>query len=72
MTRMSITVDEKLVEEVRAIAQTKTKREAIEQALREFVQRRRALELADLMGSDLVEWDVEDIRKWRDSGLRRL
>lgn len=69
MTRLSITVDEKLLEEVRALAQTRTKREAIEQALREFVQQRRALKLAELMGSDLVDWDIESLRKWRNSGM---
>jgi Arc/MetJ family transcription regulator len=69
MTRLSITVDEHLVEEARTLAHVRTKREAIEQALREFVQRRQVARLIGLMGSDLVEMDPTELRKWRDSGI---
>lgn len=67
MTRFSITVDDELIDEARRLAQARTKREAIEQALREFVQRRRLAKLAELEGSDLVELDPVDLRRWRDA-----
>jgi len=67
MARLSITVDEKLVEEARRLADAKTKRAAIEQALREFVQRRRLARLAELMGSDLLDMDLDDLKRWRHS-----
>lgn len=72
MVRLSVTVDEKLVEEVRTLAHAKTKREAIELALHEFVRRRRLERLAELEGSDIVEWELEDLLRWRRSGTREL
>ena len=69
MSRFSITVDEELIEEALALANTKTKRDAIEQALREFVQRRRLLKMAQLMGADLVDMDLSDLRGWRETSV---
>ncbi len=66
MTRFSITVDEDLIEEALTLADTRTKRETIEQALREFVQRRRLLKLADLIGAGLLDLDPADLRRWRE------
>lgn len=68
MSRLSLAVDPALVEEVRQLTGTKTKREAIEQALREFVQRRRLAKLAELRGSDLVELDAAELQRWRQTG----
>jgi Arc/MetJ family transcription regulator len=68
MTRLTVTIDEDLLESARLLGQTRTKREAIEQALREFVQRRRLARLAELAGSDLVEMDPNEIQHWRRSG----
>ena len=67
MARFSITVDEKLLEEARTLAGARTKREVIEQALQEFVQRRRLARLAELVGSGLVELDLVDLRRWRET-----
>ena len=67
MARFSITVDPNLLEEAQAFAKGKTKREAIEQALREFVQRRRIARLIDLEGSGIVELTPEELRRWRQS-----
>ena len=47
------------------LAEAKTKREAIEQALGEFVQRRRVAQLMELRGSDILEWDPEDFLRYR-------
>jgi Arc/MetJ family transcription regulator len=71
MTRLSVTVDPGLLEEAKQLAKVKTKREAIELALREFVLRRRLEDLAELAGSGLVGMDVEELKRWRESGVGR-
>jgi Arc/MetJ family transcription regulator len=67
--RLSIAVDPELVETARVLAQVRTKREAVDQALREFVERRQLARLAALEGSDIVEIDVSDIQRWRRSAI---
>lgn len=69
MMRLSVTVDPELLEEAKQLAKAKNKREAIELALREFVLRRRLKNLAELAGSGLVEMDVEELKRWRESGV---
>ena len=65
MTRLSADIDAKILEEARQISGCKTKREAIDRALREFVARRRAQELAGLEGKDLVAMTIEELVQWR-------
>jgi Arc/MetJ family transcription regulator len=67
MMRLSITVDPELLEEVRRLAQVRTKREAIERALQAFVRYHRLQELQALAGSGVVEMDLEELRCWRQS-----
>jgi len=67
MKRLSISVDPELLEESVRLAGVKTKREAIEVALREFVRTRHLQELAQLAGSGLVDMSPGDLGKWRDS-----
>jgi Arc/MetJ family transcription regulator len=69
MTRLSITVDPELLEEVLRLAKVRTKREAIEQALKEFVRHRRLQELQALAGSGLTEMDFEELGRWRQSSI---
>ncbi len=69
MTRLSITVDAELLEEVLRIAKARTKREAIEKALKEFVRQHRLQELQELAGSGLVAMDLEELRRWRQSSI---
>jgi len=67
MKRLSISVDPELLEESVRLAGVKTKREAIEGALRKFVRTRHLQELAQLAGSGLVDMSPGDLGKWRDS-----
>jgi Arc/MetJ family transcription regulator len=69
MTRLSITVDSELLEEVVRLAKARTKREAIDQALKEFVRHHRLQELQALAGSGLAEMDLEELRRWRQSSI---
>jgi Arc/MetJ family transcription regulator len=62
--RLSVTADPELLEEARRLANVKTKREAVERALQEFVSRRC---LKDLAGSDLVDMNLEELKRWRRS-----
>lgn len=67
--RFSVTVDPKLLEELMNLSGARSKREAIERALVEFVRHRRLEELEELAGSDLVEMSVEELEHWRESGI---
>ncbi|HXH12902.1 MAG TPA: type II toxin-antitoxin system VapB family antitoxin [Alphaproteobacteria bacterium] len=69
MTRCSITVASELLEEVLRLAKARTKREAIEQALKEFVRQHRLQELQELAGSGSVDMDLEKLRRWRQSSI---
>jgi Arc/MetJ family transcription regulator len=69
MMRLSITVDPELLEEVRRLAKVRTKREAIERALQEFVRHHRLRELQGLAGSGVVEMELEELRRWRQSSI---
>jgi len=66
--RLSADVDPAILEEARRLSGVKTKRETIDRALREFIARRRAQELANLAGQGLVEMSLEDLMQWRSEG----
>ena len=68
MTRLSADVDPKILEEAQRVSGCKTKREAIDRALREFVARRRVQELSCLAGKGLVEMSTEELARWRSDG----
>ena len=68
MARLSADVDPTILEEARRLSGVKTKRETIDRALREFIARRRAQELANLAGQGLVEMNLEDLMQWRSEG----
>jgi Arc/MetJ family transcription regulator len=65
MTRLSADIDPKILEEAQRVSGCKTKREAIDRALREFVARRGAQELSSLAGKGLVEMSPEELAGWR-------
>ena len=65
MIRLSVAVDEELVEEVKRLSGSKTKREAFQVALSEYVRRKRLEELAQLAGSGLVDLTPDELERWR-------
>jgi Arc/MetJ family transcription regulator len=65
MSRLSADIDPRILEEAQRVSGCKTKREAIDRALREFVARRRAQELAGLEGKDLVAMSIDELLQWR-------
>lgn len=48
--RTTLAIKEKLLEEVKALSGVRTKKEAVEMALEEFIKRRKARRLIDLEG----------------------
>lgn len=64
--RLTVTVDEALLEEARRLAGTRTKREALELALREFVRRRRLADIMAHAGAVDLTLTVEDLLKARE------
>jgi Arc/MetJ family transcription regulator len=62
--RTNIVLDDQLVQEAQALSQIKTIRELIEQALKEFVARRKRLNLTELkgMGGIRSDYDYKSLR----------
>jgi hypothetical protein len=55
MGRTNVVIDDRLVARAMKLARVKTKREAIDVALREFVAQRRKPDLLELFGRDLLD-----------------
>jgi len=60
----NLAIDDELLEQARTVGGYRTKRETVNEALREFIQRRQRLELVKLFGK--VEYDrAYDYKKER-------
>ncbi len=59
MVRTNIVLDDKLVREAMRLANVKTKREAVDIALRRFVHSGKQRKLLDLYGTDGVRKDYD-------------
>jgi len=66
MVRMTVTVDEKLLLEAQKLTGARTKREAIEIALRELVRRERRRAIASHAGAVELTLTQEELRRWRE------
>jgi Arc/MetJ family transcription regulator len=66
--RTTLAVREELIEEVKALSGAKTKKDAVEKALEEFVRRRKAKKLLDLEGKIDLSFTLEEFigRRKRD------
>lgn len=66
--RTTLAVREDLIEEVKALSGVRTKKDAIEKALEEFVRRRKAKKLLDLEGKVELSFTLEEFigRRKRD------
>ena len=63
--RLSVALDEALLKEVQKLTGARTKKEAIETALRAYVREKRVENLIRLAGSGIVDWDLEDLEAYR-------
>ncbi len=66
MPRMMVEIDDRLLEEARRLSGARTKKAAIEAALRELVRRRRSSELAGLVGKVDIALTRRDLRAMRE------
>ncbi len=63
---MMVEIDDRLLEEARRLSGARTKKAAIEAALRELVRRRRSSELAGLVGKVDIALTRRDLRAMRE------
>ena len=64
--RLTLTVDPELLDEVRRLTGTRTKREALDLALREFVRRRRLTGIITRGGTVDLAISLDDLLKRRE------
>lgn len=65
MARMTVTLDEQLLEEARRLSGAKTKREVLEIALRQLVSRLRRREIIAHAGTVELSLTQEELQKLR-------
>jgi Arc/MetJ family transcription regulator len=63
--RTTLATKEKLLEEVKSLSGAKTKKEAVEKALEDYIKRRRSKKLIDLEGKVDLQFTVEELVKRR-------
>jgi len=66
VTRMTVTLDEKIVDEARDLLQTKTKRETIETALIEVIKEKKREKALKHCGEIELDIDQEGLRVYRE------
>ncbi len=59
--RTTLAVKEELIEQVKALSGVKTKKEAVEIALEEFIKRRKSRKLIDLEGKVALSVDLDGL-----------
>ncbi len=63
--RTTLTINEDLLDEAKTLSGAKTKKEAIERALKEFIRRKKSMKLLDLEGKIELSYAVEDLLERR-------
>jgi len=63
--RLSVTLDPDLLEEAVRVSEARSKREAIEAALKEFIRRRRLARMIGRGGKVALALSLDDLRKSR-------
>lgn len=58
--RTTLAIKEELLDEVKALSGAKTKKEAVEKALEEFIKRRKSKKLIDLEGRIELSFTLEE------------
>jgi Arc/MetJ family transcription regulator len=63
--RTTLAINEHLLEEVKALSGAKTKKEAVERAMKDYIHRRKSLRLLDLEGKVELSYTTGDLIKRR-------
>jgi len=69
--RTTLVLDDNLVEEVKILSGEKTKKKAIESALREYVERRKTMKFLDLEGKIEFTYTLDEFLERRNNDLPR-
>lgn len=69
--RTTLTINEDLLEEAKTLSGARTKKEAIEKALKEFIRRKKSMKLLDLEGKIDLSFTVEDLIARRKKDVPR-
>ncbi len=67
--RTTLAIKEELLDEVKALSGAKTKKDAVEKALEEFIKRRKAKKLLDLEGKIELSFTLGEFLKKRRSDV---
>lgn len=70
--RTNIVLDDELIEQAMRLARVRTKREAVDLALRDFIARRKQRDILALAGEGLIapDYDVRKVRRTMARGAR--
>jgi metal-responsive CopG/Arc/MetJ family transcriptional regulator len=66
--RMSVTLDDRLLEEALEVSGKRVKRELIEEALKEFIRKKRRDEAIRHAGTIQIEMSLEELLRMRGAG----
>ncbi len=66
MVRMTITIDERLVQEAKDLLGVSTKAEAIRVALEDFLRRKRLEQVLQNQGKVKIDLDQDSLQKYRE------
>ncbi len=69
--RTTLTIDEDLLEEAKALSGARTKKEAIEKALKELIRKKKSMKLLELEGKIDLSYTVDDLLKRRKKDVPR-
>jgi len=63
--RSTIDIDEKLLDEAKALTKAKTKKEVVNLSLKELIRKKKRERLAGLFGSLVLDLELEDVERLR-------
>lgn len=72
MSRTTIDLDDKLMDDAMRVTELTTKKAVVEKALRELVNAYLRERLIARLGSGDMDMTLEELKKWRRSGLKRI
>ena len=66
MTRLTVTLDETILEEAKAILKTRTKKDTIETALKEVIKQKHRKKALENCGKIELEFTQDDLESYRE------
>ncbi len=66
--RMTVNIDDELIKEAKTLTGKRTKKEVIEEALKELVRKKKREKLIEAAGRIEMDIDLEELLKLREQG----